>query len=139
MAVEFATCPLAVPTRICFPVVSIFSYGALGATHIYIAPNAPYEQMDTTGKHIRVGTINGQVENSTAMSTLPIPQVKAEFPTEGYTMPTFTNTLIGVGPICDAYCTVVFKKEDVTVLSPKREPILQGWREENLPRLWRVA
>ena len=54
-------------------------------------------------------------------------------------MPAFTNTLIGVGPICDADCTVVFKKKDVTVLSPKGEPILQGWREEKLPRLWRVA
>ena len=82
--------------------------------------------MDTTGKHIRVGTANGQVANSTTMATLPIPQVKAYFPTKGYIMPTFTNTLIGVGPICDADCTVVFKKEDVTVLSPKGEPILQG-------------
>ena len=97
-----------------------------GATHIYIAPNAPYKKMDTTGKHIRVGTANVQVANSTAMATLPIPQVKADFPTKGYIMTTFTNTLIGVGPICDADCTVVFKKEDVTVLSPKGEPILQG-------------
>ena len=31
------------------------------------------------------------------------------------------------------------KKEDVTVLSPKGEPIFQGWRENKLPRLWRVA
>ena len=110
-----------------------------GATHIYIAPNALYEKMDTTGKHIRVGTANGQVANSTAMATLTIPQIKADFPTKGYIMPTFTNTLIGVGPICDADCAVVFKKEDVTVLSPKGEPILQGWREDKLPRLWRVA
>ena len=44
-----------------------------GATHIYIAPNAPYEKMDTTEKHIRVGIANGQVANSTAMVTLPIP------------------------------------------------------------------
>ena len=85
--------------------------------------------MDTTGKHIRVGTANGQVANSTAMATLPTPQVQADFPTKGYMMPTFTNTLIGVGPICDTDCTVVFKKEDVTVLSPKGEPILQVWRE----------
>ena len=53
-----------------------------GATHIYIAPNAPYEKMDTTGKHIRVGTANGQVPNYTDMATLPIPQVKADFPTK---------------------------------------------------------
>ena len=110
-----------------------------GATHIYIAPNAPYEKMDTTGKHIRVGTANGQVTNSTAMATLPIPQVKEDFPKKGYIMPTFTNTLIVVGPICDADCTVMFKKEDVTVLSPKGEPIIQGWREDKLPRLWRFA
>ena len=110
-----------------------------GATHIYIAPNVPYEKIDATGKNIRVGTANGQVANSTAMATLPIPQVKADFPTKGYIMPEFTNTLIGVSPICDADCTLVFKKEDVTVLSPKGEPILQGWREEQLPRLWRVA
>ena len=30
-----------------------------GATRIYIAPNAPYEKMETTRKHIRVGTANG--------------------------------------------------------------------------------
>ena len=51
-------------------------------------------------------------------------------------MPTFTNTLIGVAPICDANCIVVFRKEDVTVLSPQGKPILQGWREDKLPRLW---
>ena len=81
-----------------------------GATHIYIAPNAPYKKMDTTGKNIRVGTANGQVANSTAMATLPIPQLKAQFPTKGYIMPKFTNTLIGVDPICDVDCKLVFKK-----------------------------
>ena len=54
-------------------------------------------------------------------------------------MPYFTNTLIGVGHICDANCTVVFKKKDVTVLLPEGKPILQGWREKKLPGLWRFA
>ena len=27
----------------------------------------------------------------------------------------------------------------MTVLSPKGEPILQGWREDKLPRLWRFS
>ena len=48
--------------------------------------------------------------NSTDIATLPIPEVKADFPTKGYIMPAFTKKLIGVGPICDADCTVVFKK-----------------------------
>ena len=95
--------------------------------------------MDATEKYIRVGTANRQVANSTAMATLPIPQVKADFPTKGYIMPKFKNTIIGVGPICDADCTVVFKKEDVTLLSPKGEPIIQGWREDKLPHLWRFT
>ena len=68
---------------------------------LYIAPNAPYGQLNTTAKKIRVGTANGQVAISTAKATLPIPQLAADFPTKEYIMPTFTNTMIGVGPICD--------------------------------------
>ena len=91
---------------------------------MYIAPNAPYGEMATTENQIRVVTSNGQVASSIATATLPIPQLNAYFPTKGYIMPTFTNTLIGVGPICDANFTVVFRKEDVTVLSPQWKHIL---------------
>ena len=73
-----------------------------GATHLYIAPNTTYGQLNTNAKKIRVGAANGQVAISTAKATLPIPQLAADFPTTGYIMPTFTNTLIGIGPICDA-------------------------------------
>ena len=85
---------------------------------MYIAPNAPYGKMNTTKKKVLVGTANGQVASSIAKSMLPIPKLNADFPTKGYMIPTFTNTLIGVGPICVANFTVVFRKEDVTVLSP---------------------
>ena len=44
-----------------------------GATHMYIEPNAPYGQINTTTKKIRVGTSNGQVASSTETATLPIP------------------------------------------------------------------
>ena len=54
-------------------------------------------------------------------------------------MTSFTNTIIGVGPICDANCTVVFNKKDVTVLFPEDKTILTGWREKKLPRIWRFA
>ena len=83
--------------------------------------------------------MNGKLASSIATSTLHIPQLNADFPIKGYIMPTFTNTLIGVGHICDANCTVVFRKEDVTVLSPQVTPILHGWIEDKLPRLWRFA
>ena len=107
-----------------------------GATHLYIAPNAPHGPLDTSTATVKVGTANGQVATSAAKSTLPIPQLAADLPTTGYIMPSFTNTLIGVVPICDANCTVVFKKKDVTVLLPKVKTILQGWREKKLPILW---
>ena len=99
-----------------------------GTTHLYIAPNAPHGTLDTSGSRIILGTENGQVEISTAKATLLIPKLAANFPTTGYTMPTFTNTLIGIGSICDANCTVVSKKQDVTVISPEGKPIIQGWR-----------
>ena len=37
VAVELATCPFDVPTLICFPVVSIFSYGAFGTMYMCVA------------------------------------------------------------------------------------------------------
>ena len=89
-----------------------------GATHLYISPTAPHGPPDTSSATIKVGTANVQVGTSAAKAALSIPQLAADFPTTGYIMPSFTNTLIGVGPICDANCTVVFKKKDVTVLSP---------------------
>ena len=104
-----------------------------GATQIYIAQNAPHGLLDTSSSTLTVGTANGKVETSAAQATLPIPKFSADFPTTGYIMPDFTNTLIGFGPICDVNCTVLFKKNDVTVLSPEGKPILQGWRENKLP------
>ena len=38
MAVELDTCPFSVPALICFPVVSIFSYGAFGDMYMCVAP-----------------------------------------------------------------------------------------------------
>ena len=94
------------------------------ATHLYIATNSPYGQLNTTAKKIRVGTANVKVAISTAKAMLPIPQLAVDFPTTGYIMPTFTNTIIGVGTICDANFTVVFRKKNVTVMSPDSNPIL---------------
>ena len=107
--------------------------------HLYIAPSAPHGPPDTSAATISVGKANGQVENSLEKATLPIPQLAADLTTTGYIMPSFTNTIVGVGPICDADCTVVFTKQDVTLLSPKREAIITGWREKKLPKLCSFA
>ena len=110
-----------------------------GATHLYISPSAPHGPPESRAAKISLGTANGQVENSSAKATLPIPQLASDFHTMEYIMPYFTNTLVGVGPICDSDCTVVFTKQDVTLLSPKGKAIQTDWRENKLPRLWRFA
>ena len=40
VAEALATCPFAVPTLICLPVVSIFSYGTFGAMYMCVAPES---------------------------------------------------------------------------------------------------
>ena len=94
-----------------------------GATYLYIAPTVPHGPLNTSAATIKIGKANGQVETSSEKATRPIPQLAADFPTTIYIMPLFTNTIIGVGPICAANCTVAFKKEDVTVLSPEGKTI----------------
>ena len=81
-----------------------------GATHLYIVPTAPYGPPDTSAATIKVGTVNEKVETSSAKVTLTKPQLEVDFTTTRYIMPSFTNTLIGVGPICDANYTVILKK-----------------------------
>ena len=82
-----------------------------GATHIYIAPQAPTTNTNPTAPTIAVGVVNGQVERSTATADLTLPLLGREFPTTGYLMPLFKHTLVGLGPICDAHCTVQFSNE----------------------------
>ena len=89
-----------------------------GATHICIAPSAPQVHTNTKSTPINVDMANGEVVKSTATATLPIPQSAADFLTTGYIIPSFTNTLIGVGTIYDADYKVLFKKKDVVVISP---------------------
>ena len=54
-------------------------------------------------------------------------------------MPTFTDTLVGIGPICDAGYTVTFTSTDVTVYSERGLLILTGWRETQMQKMWRFA
>ena len=87
------------------------------------------QNVDTTAPKAIVRVANGKKVTSIATATLPIPQLARDFPTTGHVMPSFQHTLIGLGPICDAGCTVNFTTHNVTVLSPTDVPILSGWRE----------
>ena len=54
-------------------------------------------------------------------------------------MPGFRHTLIGVGPLCDAYFTVTFTRAAVIVRDARSTPVLAGWRENSGPCLYRIA
>ena len=52
-----------------------------GATHLYIAPNAPHVPLDTSAATFKVGIANGKVATSAAKATIHIPQLAVDFPT----------------------------------------------------------
>ena len=53
-------------------------------------------------------------------------------------MPGFRHTLIGVGPLCDADCTVTFTSAAVVVRYLHGNPVLTAWQKQAGPRLWRI-
>jgi hypothetical protein len=65
-----------------------------------------------------------------------IPNLPRDFPRTGHVMPEFQETLLGIGPICDAGCTVLFSDTDVIIHDKKGNPILSGWREPEGAKLW---
>jgi hypothetical protein len=54
----------------------------------------------------------------------------------GHVMPSFTNSLIVLGPFVDMGYTVVFIATGVLVVHPDGHSILNGWREAAGARLW---
>jgi hypothetical protein len=42
-------------------------------------------------------------------------------------MPSFTRTLVGIAPLCDANLTVIFTKHDVKAINQAGTTILEGW------------
>ena len=54
-------------------------------------------------------------------------------------MPSFHHNLIGLGPICDADCKVIFTKNNVILYEQGGSPILTGWREKKRACLWCIA
>ena len=54
-------------------------------------------------------------------------------------MPVSRHTLIGVGPPCDADCTVTFIREAVIVRNQQGMPVLTRWYEASGKQLWRIS
>ena len=95
--------------------------------------------IDCAAPKVTVGTATGQTQLSTGTGELNLPKIPANFPVTGHIMPGFRHTLIGVGPLCDADCTVTFTSAAVVVRDLHGNPVLTGWREQYGPRLWIIA
>jgi hypothetical protein len=73
------------------------------------------------------------VASAMLASALPLPPAAMQ----GHVMPSFPHTLSGLGPFADLGCQIVFSKHAVLVIHPDGHSILDGWREQDSPRLWR--
>ena len=54
-------------------------------------------------------------------------------------MPSFHHNLMGIGPLCDHDCRVLFERKAVTVFSQYGNVVLRGWREKTGAKLWRFS
>jgi hypothetical protein len=45
---------------------------------------------------------------------------------QGHVMPSFPDTLIGLGPFADLGCQIVFTKTTVSIIHPNGHSILEG-------------
>ena len=89
--------------------------------------------IDRAATKVAVGTATGQTQVSIGTGELNLPNLPANFPVTGHIMPGFRHALIGVGPLCDADCTVKFTSTAVVVRDPQGNPVLTGWREQSGP------
>ena len=103
---------------------------------VYFAQNAPVENYDPTAPTVGVKCANGHPEQSVARATLASVPALPPSSMQGHVMPSFTHTLIRLGPFADQGCTIVFTKTAVNVYHPDGYPILSGWRDLEGPRLW---
>ena len=54
-------------------------------------------------------------------------------------MKSFHHNLMGIGPLCDHNCGVLFERKAVTVFAQDGNVLLRGWREKTGAKLWRFS
>jgi hypothetical protein len=107
-----------------------------GASGYYLTPRAPCTNINPRAAPILVGAAGGAPHRSSASCDVPLPQLPT---VAGHVMPTFHHNLMGIGPLCDQGCRVLFEKKAVTVFSQEGSVLLSGWREKTGAKLWRFS
>ena len=106
-----------------------------GASGCFLAPSAPCGDINEDAPPITVNVAGGAPHRSSAACNVLLGQLPVR---KAHIMPRFHQNLLGIGPLCDAGCRVLFDSNSVTIFSPAWKAILTGWREPQAPRLWRV-
>ena len=130
---DLSTANVLNPTKLPANLTGIAESGANG---FYFAPDLPVDDFDPTAPTVRVSVANGHPERSVARTTLASVPALPSALVQGHVMPSFTHTLIGLGPFTDQGCTIVFTNTAVTIYHPDRHSLLSGWRDLEGPRLW---
>jgi hypothetical protein len=95
------------------------------AAGIYFTKNAPVNYRNISAPSIHIGIANGTIARSSASAQLKLTNLPPSA-LQGHIMPTFTRTLFGIAPLCDANLTVIFTKHDVKAINPAGATILKG-------------
>ena len=109
-----------------------------GASGFFFTNDAPAANRNQQASSIGVCLANGLAARYIASSSLALVPSLPPAAMQGHVMPSFTNTLIGLGPFVDMGCTVVFTATGVLVIHPDGHTVLEGWREKTRPQLWQI-
>ena len=108
----------------------------IGARLIYLTPKALCANINPKAPKVLVGTSGGPLHQSLASCNL----LHTNLPvTSGNIIPQFYHNLMGIRPLYDHGCRVVFEKKSVTVYLWDDDVLLRGWRDPKGAKLWRFA
>ena len=93
---------------------------------------------DPTTPTVTVCTASGQPHQYGGTEDLGLPNLPTYFSLSDKVTPSFKHTLIGIGPMCNADCKVVFTKGEVIIYYLTNSPIITGWQETEGARLWYI-
>jgi hypothetical protein len=106
-----------------------------GASGIYFTKHAPVNHRNTSAPSFRVGTGNGTIARSSASAQLKLMNLPPSA-RQGHVTPSFTRTLVGIAPLCNANLTVIFTKNDIKAINQAGATILEGWRDPGGANDW---
>ena len=100
-----------------------------GDRGIYLIPKAPCANINPTTLQVVVGIDGGPPHSSSASCNvnIPIPVTKIHL------MSNFLHNMMGIGPLCDHGCCVLFEKKSATPPPKDDTIILRVWRESSGP------